>query len=155
MITRSVLSFALTAAFAAAQCPFSSFSVTVAGSGCNPVVAGFTTPIAATVSLANCSVQVNTGTLLNGQASPVLRVLVLGLSEVSLPVPVLGPGCVMVPSADLVLLQPVMSGPFQLAVPAVLPMPVQVTAQGAVLYALSPIAPVDWAISDALRLTLQ
>ena len=40
-------------------------------------------------------------------------------------------------------------------VPAGLQMPVSLTAQGAVLYVGSITGPYEWAVSDALRLTLQ
>ncbi|MCB9877110.1 MAG: hypothetical protein H6835_05855 [Planctomycetes bacterium] len=155
MNTRTILSFALTAGLAAAQCPFSNFSVTVAGSGCNPVVASATTPIVAAASFASCSLQIGTSVLVASDSVPLLRILVLGFSDVYMPMPQLGPGCVLIPQPDFMVMEPVMTPMHLVVVPAGLQMPVSLTAQGAVLYVGSITGPYEWAVSDALRLTLQ
>jgi len=145
----------LPAALATGQCAFTNASISQMGAGCNPVVGTTTAPLTVNVQFAACEVGIHTPTLLDPNKDPIGRVLVLGLSAGAVPVPALGPGCVLYPSADVVLFDPIFSSAHVLQLPSTPLPPTTVYAQGAVLYRLLPTNTIEWGVSVGMRIDLQ
>lgn len=146
---------ALPAGLAVGQCAFSTVTVSPFGSGCNPVVGTTTAPLAVNVSIPTCTIGLNTVILLDPDKDPIGRVLVLGLQAFAQPVPALGAGCVLYPSADVVLFGPWFAPAHQLQLPATPLPPTTAYAQGAVLYRLLSTGALEWGISGGVRIDLQ
>ena len=153
---RSCTAFFALAAAAAAQCAFTTLTPTAIGAGCNPV-AGTTTPgLRSALAVRACQVELLAEVLIGRPSDqPIARALVLGTALAPQQLPALGPGCVLQPTADVCILQPVFSGPYLVALPnAPLP-PLTLYAQAAILYEVAGTNRLFWSVSEALALALQ
>ncbi|MGC6488560.1 MAG: hypothetical protein ACON4Z_13015 [Planctomycetota bacterium] len=99
-----LIALAVSAVPAAAQCSWSSISVTSYGQGCSPLGGGAGLLLGASLDVTACRLD------LDVTAAPgccggafVGSVLALGFSPVSTPAPVLGPGCTLLASPGILI----------------------------------------------------
>jgi hypothetical protein len=144
------------AATAAAQCAFTTLVPTAIAPGCNPVI-GTTTPgLRSSLSARSCQIELLAEVLIGRPSDqPIARALVLGASRAPLALPMVGPGCVLQPAADVCILQPVMSGAYLVALPNRPLPPLTLYAQAAILYDVTGTNRQFWSLSEALALALQ
>lgn len=128
------------AAFGAAiaapcQCPVQTVVLTNYGQGCTPVFQQVPTlnvvldPVACRLDLSVAAFPGCCNTFLSA------HLLMLGVAPANLPLPVLGPGCTLLTSPDVLMFQPRSGGgTFPLALPPALPLPLTVFAQPGALY---------------------
>jgi len=146
----------LCASFASAQCAFSSVSVTSYGQPCS-IWLGPTPPTTLAVQLdgASCTLGLDVmafpgccNTFLTGQ------LLVLGLNQISVPVPQFGVNCTLLVSPDVILFQQ-SSGQFAMPLPNA-PFPAMtIYAQAAVTYFTTFGLTTEWALSGGYQIDLQ
>lgn len=145
-----------TTTLAMAQCAFGTVTVTTAAPGCNPVIGSANPPITVSFEAPACQLGIGVGIVLGTPAQqPLGRVLVLGVGIAAQPMPALGPGCVLMPTSDVVLLQDVFASPYRIALPAAPLPPTTLHAQGAVLYSVPGLSGLLVSISEALHITLR
>lgn len=141
------------ASVAAAQCSWSSVSVSSYGQGCNAAFPNQPLSVGASLDASQCRLDLDV-TAFPGCCNALLvgNVLVLGFSQVSLPATNLGPGCTLLASPDLLIYQPgSVGGTFQLHFQNVSLPPVTFCTQAASLYFTS----FDCAASAGARIDLQ
>lgn len=153
MRTLQILSASLLlSTFAAAQCAFSSVSVSSYGQPCS-VFTGNPTTIGALLDVTNCSLGIEVHAF-PGCCNTYLvgRVLVLGLQPNTQPLPQFN--CTLLTSPDVVLFQTTGST-FPLSMPNA-PFPATTLfAQGAAIYFTTIGFSTDWAFSSGAQITLQ
>ncbi|HEX5052461.1 MAG TPA: hypothetical protein VFZ65_11855 [Planctomycetota bacterium] len=150
----TTLTTLLAASSALAQCPFSGVSVQTYGQGCNSVFLNLPT-MGAGIDVPSCTLQV-TVSAFSGCCNTFLvgSLLALGDQATSIPVPDLGPNCMLLVDPAIVLFQPNSAGSsFVLSLPPVLP-PLTVFAQGAALYFTTIGFSYDFALTAGAQLTL-
>jgi len=153
---RSGVAIAMLAATATSQCAFTTLTPTSIGAGCNPVAGTATPGLRSSLAARSCQIELLAEVLIGRPSDqPVARALVLGASQAPLPLPALGPGCVLQPAADVCILQPVFSGPYLMALPNVPMPPFTLYAQAAILNDVVGTGRQFWSLSEALALALQ
>jgi hypothetical protein len=146
---------ALAAATATAQCQFTSLSLQSYGQGCTTV---FTVPptLAGGLDGPTCTLNL-TVIAFTGCCNTFLRfrVLALGVQQINLPLPQIGPGCALLvdPLATL-FLQTNGGDTFALRIPPLLPPPLQLQAQAAAIYVTFGVA-LDAQLTEGQTITLQ
>ncbi|MCK5943555.1 MAG: hypothetical protein KAI24_16350 [Planctomycetes bacterium] len=151
-------SLLLLATPAAAQCPWSSVSVTSYGQGCSAPFPNQQVGVAATLDVTTCQLGLDV-VAFGGCCNTFLvgRALVVGLSQTATPVPQLGAGCTLLASPDLLLFEPSAPNPqpFVLQLPnAPLP-PTTLYAQGVAVYFTTIGLTVDVTLGPGARIDLQ
>lgn len=141
------------AARADAQCGAASVTIQSFGRGCNtvfgnvPALAGIWSPSGCTVSLTLTGFPGCCNTFLIG------RILVVGASAASIPVPAVGQGCALLVSPDVILDTPAYLGStWTFALPPSVPVPLTLYAQGANHYVTFGLSH-DFELSNALAVT--
>lgn len=152
---RSILFAALLPATAAAQCPYSSVSLQSHGSGCTTVFNQPTT-LAAALDATNCTLGVTVQSF-TGCCNTFLsaRMLALGVRQVNVPLPFVGPNCTLLVDRAALLLLPAAGGDtFTFNLPVTLPSPLSFEAQGAALYVTFGVS-FDWQLTAGGTILLQ
>lgn len=147
---------ALTTSLAIGQCAFSSVSVSAYGQPCSVWQLPSQMPtISVALDGASCSLGMNVAAY-PGCCNSFLtgHVLVLGLQQLSVPVPEFGVNCNLLVSPDVFLFQQ-SNGTFQMPLPAA-PFPATtIYAQAAVTYFTTIGLTTDWALSSGHQIDLQ
>ena len=147
---------ALSASFALGQCAFASASVSSYGQPC-AIWLGPAPPTSLGVQLdgTSCTLGLDV-TAFPGCCNTFLtgRILVLGLAQISVPVPQFGVNCDLLVSPDVILFQQ-SSGQFTMPLPNAPFPPTTIYAQGAVIYFTTIGLAADWALSAGYQIDLQ
>jgi len=154
--TKFLSAIALTASLAVGQCAFSSVAVSTYGQPCSVWTLPSQMPaISVALDATSCTLGMDV-TAFPGCCNSFLtgRVLVLGLQQVSVPVPQFGVNCNLLVSPDVFLFQQ-SSGAFQMPLPAA-PFPATtIYAQSAVLYFTTIGLTTEWGLSSGYQIDLQ
>ncbi len=157
MLHRTVIAFSLSAAFAAAQCPFTSVTTQSIGPSCNAASTGFClivqtpTQVSPTLDTNACTLDVEVSAFSGCGATVPVRALAIGTLATAIPVPSFGPACTLHVAPDVLLAST--GGSFLLTLPPALP-PLSFVVQGFALSVPPFGAPIP-TLSDGLRVDLQ